>query len=392
MRYRADDGVSLIEYAGLLVLAAIILGGLYAIVPGPVRTHTTAAICRIVHAGAAADCPAGGVRPQGHCEAFCPTPQNPIHPSDPVVAATKGGLVSLGDSYASGEGANNGGHYLPGSEQDKCHRAPGAFSEGLRKQFTFTGGSRFVACSGATTVDISQGRYGEKPQLDALDAHTTAVTLSIGGDDLHFLEVMTACMTDLHISLKFWDRPKEDQCHAQEKNIAADMRHLFGHPPDPSRYQQTLEKIHQKAPNARILVSGYPHLFPDPPDKRYLTLNKSDQAYLNDKARGLNTAIQRQVQEEDAKWYGAGQQKMGGFEYVDNWDAMKGHEVTTDHPWINPHQTCLPVIDRKDPNCPGPEPFTGTGTFHPNADGQRAFQQAYARQLREGPGRVLYDP
>lgn len=389
---RGDDGASAIEYTGLIVLAAVILGGLYVILPGPVRTRTHAAVCAIMHLGDGADCRVGAGAKTDDCEAFCPTRENPIHPSDPVVAATKGNFVALGDSYASGEGANGDGGYLPGSSKDGCHRASAAAAEGLRKEFTFKGGSRFVACSGATTVDLANGRHGENPQFDALDPHTTTVTLTIGGNDLHFVPVMTACMTDLHFSLKFWDPPKEDQCHAQRKNIDRDMKHLFGHPPNPSRYQQTLEAIHRKAPNARILVSGYPHLFPQPPEDDYLNIKKDDQKFLNKMARDLNASIQRQVQEEDTKWYGNGRQKMGSFEYVDNWDALKGHEITTDDPWINGLSLCLPVRDDHNPNCPGPAPLTGTGTFHPNPDGQRSFQRGFARQLREGPGRVLYDP
>lgn len=379
------------EYAALIVLAAVLLGGLFVAIPNPVGSRTKTAICEILHLGGGANCKtADDSGRAGECEAFCPTEENPIHPSSPVTAATKGNYAALGDSYASGEGANGGGGYLGESTENGCHRAAAAFTEGLRRDFTFAGGTRFHACSGATTGDLSTGKNGERPQLDALDAHTTTVTLTVGGNDLHFTRVITKCVTDLHISLKFWDPPKEDQCHAQRQNITADMTRLFGHPPNPSRYQQTLEAIHNRAPNARIIVSGYPHLFPEPPDKNYLTVNKDDQRFLNDQARELNANIQRQVQEEDSKWYGNGRQKMGSFEYVDNWDAMKGHEITTDEPWINGVQVCKPYLDRGNPNCRGD--LGGKGTFHPMPEGQRALQRNYARQIREGPGRTLYDP
>jgi len=385
---RNDFGASVVEYGALVVVAALVLGGLVVAIPNPLGAHTKAKLCEIF---GQADCgPGADTARAAKCTAFCPTRANPIHPSDPVTAATKGNYAALGDSYASGEGANGDDPYLQNSDQDGCHRAGAAFSEGLRKEFTFRGGSRFASCSGATTEDLTKGRYGEKPQLNSLDEHTTTVTLSVGGDDLHFTKVMTACMTDLHISLKFWDPPEQDQCHAQKTNIDIDTRRLFGHPPNPSRYQRTLEEIHQKAPNARILVSGYPHLFPEPPEKRYDTLTKDDQSFLNEQARALNANIQRQVQEEDSKWYGNGRQKMGGFEYVDNWDALNGHEITADDPWINGLEVCKPVLDRHNPNCRSG--VAGTGTFHPTAEGQRSLQRNYARELREGPGRTLYDP
>lgn len=390
-RKRDDTGASGLEYGGLLALAALILGSLAIIIPNPVGTQTKAAICRIINQGDKASCPVGQSAARiGKCAAFCPTRDHPIHPSDPVTAATKGNYAALGDSYASGEGANGKGPYLGASTKDHCHRAGTAFPEGLRKEFTFRGGSRFVACSSALTGNIMNGLYGEKSQLNALDPHTTTVTLSAGGDDLHFTIVMTKCVTDLHLSLKFWDPPKEDQCHAQEKNIEADEKRLFGSPPNPSRYEQMLEAIHRRAPNARILVSGYPHLFPDPPKKDYDTLNTSDQAFLNAKGRELNANIARQVQAEDSKWYGNGQRKMGGFEYVDNWNALQGHEITSEHPWINGLEVCLGFLDSDNPNCWNG--VGGTGTFHPTPEGQRSMQRNYARELREGPGRTLYDP
>lgn len=192
----ADRGASGAEYAGLIALAALICGTLVVVIPNPVGVHTKAAICRILHTDA--DCAGGGVRTQeekddgDRCAAFCPTKDNPIHPSDPLTSATKGNYAALGDSYSSGEGANGKGRYLGKSDHDKCHRAKAAFSEGVRNRFMFKGGGRFAACSGATTDDLAEGKHGEPPQLDALDAKTTTVTLSVGGDDLHFSNVMKA--------------------------------------------------------------------------------------------------------------------------------------------------------------------------------------------------------
>lgn len=392
-RPRTDTGAFAGEYIALGALAAILLAGLVTIIPGDLRDGAGAVVCRVLHAGGDGGRDSCATAPPAvRCAAFCATRTNPIHPSDPVTAATKGDYAALGDSYASGEGANGHGTYLPGSVTDRCHRAPHAFAMGLRAQFAFKGTNpRFVACSGATTTDLADGAKGEPPQLAALGPRTTTVTLTVGGNDLHFVDVIKTCLTDLHLSLKFWDPPKQDQCHAKGPAIDADMTRLFGHPPDPSRYQRTLEAIHARAPNARILVSGYPRLFPDPPAKGYLTLTKDDQAFLNARTLRLNATIARQVQQEDDKWYGGGRRRMGSFEYVDTTQALSGHEIGTGDPWLNGLKICKGGLDRGNPNCHGQ--WSGSViTFHPTEDGQRAIQRAFARELSGGPGRVLWDP
>lgn len=397
-----DHGASTIEYVALIVLAAGIVGALLSLsLPGKVETGAKTALCKVFSDG---DC--GKQPPSGNtCEAFCPTKDDPIHPSDPVTAATKGNYVAMGDSYASGEGSNSSGgnyvtskngSYLGDSGKDGCHRSPNAFSEDLKKSYTFQGGSTFVACSGATSDDVRNGSDGEKSQLNALNAHTSLVTLSVGGDDLEFSHVLTKCMMDLHFSVKqLWDHHQQDQCHAQKDRINQDVNTLFGSPPDPSKYQQLLIDIHNRAPNARIIVIGYPHLFPEPPTKGYDNINKGDEKFLNDMGRQLNAKIKQQVQALDDKYYGNGQQKMGSFEFADNWDGIKGHEIGTKDPYLNGLEYCPVVNWRHNPNCHSNlvgKPAAGTGTFHPTPDGQKAFEQVVANELKNGPGRTLYDP
>lgn len=392
-----ERGASAIEYAGLIVLAALIVGALFVIIPSPVSAHVKSALCTILHLGSGADC----TQPPAarKCTAFCPGPGRPIHPSDPVTAATKGNYAALGDSYASGEGSNGtrGDRQNPyindkrgNSGNDGCHRSSNAATQGLQKQYTFKGGSSFVACSGATSDQVRNGNgggHGEPAQIGKanpnLNQHTSTVTITVGGDDLHFADVVTACVENPHIIV--------DRCTQKRGQIQKDMNELFRPRPEyggHSKYQQLLLDIHKQAPNARILVSGYPHLFPEPPKKNDLAITKSDQEFLNGEARKLDNQISQQVGRLDQQVYG-GRQKMGSFEYVDDWDALKGHEETTDHPWINGVSICL-RHDPVNPNCPG---LGGaTSSFHPNTEGQASFQRNLARQLQNGPGRVLYDP
>jgi lysophospholipase L1-like esterase len=397
---KMDRGIATVEYAALLLVLAALVGGMFAAdVPSRAESGGRAAICKIFSTGSCArrtdtpDRAAAGGGKDG-CKAFCPTKNNPIHPSDPVTAATKGGYVALGDSYSSGEGAAD--QYLGDSGQTGCHRAPGAYSQGISRDFTFQDGSNFVACSGSTTDTIQTGEHGEGSELDALNPRTTLVTVSAGGNDVHFADIMTKCILDPHFSAgDLWpgNAPAPDRCAAQRQNMDADMNTLFSG--DPSKYEQFLETVHQRAPNARIVVVGYPRLFPQPPDDGYLTINKDDQRFLNDMADRLNGQIRQAVANEDKRNYGNGQQQMGSFEFVDNTDTFKGHELTTDDPWINGVHLCAGLgLPSSTQNCQSGKllPSANTSSFHPTARGQQAFEEAVRRQIQNGPNRTLYDP
>ena len=92
--------------------------------------------------------------------------------------------VAMGDSYAAGQGANDysGGH---------CRRSANSYwallHGSLRNGLT-SPAEKFVACSGATTATV------RADQLAALDPTTRLVTISVGGNDLGFAGVLTACV------------------------------------------------------------------------------------------------------------------------------------------------------------------------------------------------------
>lgn len=62
-RQKADRGAGLAEYAALIVLAALILGGLVALgLPSQVRTGVSGGLCRIFHLGSSTGCGSTGTR------------------------------------------------------------------------------------------------------------------------------------------------------------------------------------------------------------------------------------------------------------------------------------------------------------------------------------------
>jgi hypothetical protein len=199
-------------------------------------------------------------------------------------------IVSLGDSYSSGEGASeaNGDDYFSDSNRNgrlkaregrnACHRSRYSWSRqailadnpslkiGQRVDiWDSTLDYQFHACSGAVTANIlpdtngtfANGQYSEVGQIDKgyLDENTTLVTLSIGGNDAGFAGILQACILNLGScmldTLPGETEPMLDSVPRRIKNVV-----------DPA-IRAVLRAIHKKAPNAKIILMGYPTLFPD---------------------------------------------------------------------------------------------------------------------------------
>jgi hypothetical protein len=202
-------------------------------------------------------------------------------------------VVHMGDSYASGEGAST--NYVTDyyretdangtnrDQQNACHRSPHAWirKADLSDRLGVTIASRedswdttldfhTVACSGAVTRNLlpgdgtknafeetADGQFGETSQVDAgyLDENTTLVTLSIGGNDARFGDVMQHCTQG------------DPAVNCQDTRLDPDTSNLSVAEPELIRTKVkdsisiVLTQIHKKAPNARIVLMGYPRLF-----------------------------------------------------------------------------------------------------------------------------------
>lgn len=224
--------------------------------------------------------------------------------------------VALGDSYASGAGA---GSYAGGS----CRRSSNAYPALRGKDFP---SFKFVACSGATTKSL-------KNQFKALTPATTLVTITVGGNDLGFVDVMTTCTLQ-----------GDKACVSR---VAKAVR--FTHDQLPARLDTTYATIKAAAPNAELVVLGYPRLFT--PNDRCRTMSRPKRQALNDAADQLSGVM------------GAAAARAGA-RYVDVREAFAGHGVCSGEPWIN--ALVSPTED----------------SYHPN----RAGQAAYFRALTSAVG------
>lgn len=343
----SDRGAGALEYLGALGIAAVlVLTVAFAGIASQARAIAAEAICALI-------------QQPGCVNRMALTPYE---------QALAGKYVALGDSFASGEGAWD---YEDGTDFDdrddlwpfnddeedhnRCHRSANAYSQILAADNDFADGAGFVACSGAVIDDFddSNGKNtDEKPQLDALDENTSLVTLSVGGNDLGFAEVIRDCVLNGESGVGFIDSCQEKHDQRITKRLPQLKRELI------ALYQQAK----QKAPNARIIVVGYPHLFAENPKDDYGNLLfAEDQKWMNDKAGDLNAIIRSAAAE-------------AGVEYVDPTNAFKGHGLGTDDPWFNDLDWGGPGLMPVDPS-----------SFHPNAKGHAAFAKLIQDQL-ESPG------
>jgi hypothetical protein len=190
--------------------------------------------------------------------------------------------VALGDSYSSGEGLQpTATTYISPSNDDGCHRSVQAFPVLVATnlnlnlgQFETYGSGGFVACSGATSKDLLNGENGEPSQLSALSSETQWVTVSDGGDDLHFSNVLIACL-GVRASAKIGGvtRSYTQSGIVRESetcaNYLASANSLFDATQGTSKEEAELEHVYTQifihAPNADLAVLNYPQLFTESP-------------------------------------------------------------------------------------------------------------------------------
>jgi lysophospholipase L1-like esterase len=228
-------------------------------------------------------------------------------------AADTVNYVALGDSYSSGTGA---GDYLSGS--GSCDRSADAYPEqwaAAHPSATFVS----VACSSATTASVVSS------QLSMLSTKTTLVSITIGGNDAGFSGVMETCVLSLTSTCV-------KAVTTAETFVAGQL---------PGRLDQTLRAIATAAPNARVVVLGYPDLYDLSKSGSCLGLSTSDRTALNQGANDLDSALQTAAA------------RFRSDVYADVRGRFSGHEICDSGSWL--HSVDLLAI---------------SSSYHPTATGQ----------------------
>ncbi|HEY9306995.1 MAG TPA: SGNH/GDSL hydrolase family protein [Microbacterium sp.] len=220
--------------------------------------------------------------------------------------------AALGDSYAAGLGA---GSYL----ETSCYTSSKGYPALLDADANLALAAR-PACRGATTADVIS------KQVPALPANVVRVTLTVGGNDVGFANVMQNCFVLVNSTCESHIVAGETmvQNGVLAQNVGA-----------------AIAAIRAKAPNARVVVTGYPLLFE--PTSRYQWATR-----VNTGTVALNDAIE-------------GASVLAGAVYVDVEAPFTGHGIGSASPWINDWNW-----------------LRSNDSFHANAAGY----QAYAAALR----------
>jgi lysophospholipase L1-like esterase len=205
-------------------------------------------------------------------------------------AASPVHYVALGDSYSSGVGA--------GSTSGSCVQSPNAYAKrwvAANAPASFT----FAACSGARTSDVI------KSQLSALNASTTLVSITIGGNDVGFSSIMETCA--LHSTAS---------CQAA---VAAAEK--YANTTLPGQLDTMLSDISAHAPNAEVVVLGYPDFY-DLSVPVCVGLSSGDHQALDSGISDLDGVIAAAAQDN-------------GDTFADVRTAFSGHELCDAAGWLH---------------------------------------------------------
>lgn len=252
--------------------------------------------------------------------------------------------VALGDSNTAGPGLGPS-TFVPGCQQT-AGNYPHRLAEVMDLELVD------VSCGGASTdhMTSSQTALGDTvpPQLDAIREDTALVTLSIGGNNGDvYGKLVVNCAR-----LAGADRSGAPCSDLARRNPDA-LKKVFDEVHD--EIVETVDTILEKAPEARVVIIGYPQIIPAEGTCDDLPLGEGDYAF----ARGVMEQFDR-AQAEAAEAARA--------EFVDMWGATEGHDICSEDPWVagaTPHQAGI--------------------AYHPYAAGQEAVVEEL-QELVSAPG------
>ncbi|WP_371619599.1 SGNH/GDSL hydrolase family protein [Streptomyces sp. NBC_00454] len=208
-------------------------------------------------------------------------------------AAADFGYVALGDSYSSGVGAGN--YDSSSGDCKRTTRAYPALWAAAHSPQTFS----FAACSGARTGDVMNN------QLGPLNSGTDLVSITIGGNDAGFSDVMTTCVLQ-----------SESTCVSRVNQAKAYVDSTL-----PGQLDQVYNAIHSRSPGAHVVVLGYPRFY-----KLNGTcvagLTEGERSAINGASDYLNAAIAKRAANH-------------GFTFASVSGAFTGHEICSGSEWLH---------------------------------------------------------
>ena len=212
----------------------------------------------------------------------------------PPAQAAAPSYVALGDSYSSGVGTRS---YL--DDGTSCQRSAYAYPSLVAAARGYALNLR--ACSGARIPDVTTS------QLGALSSTTSYVTISVGGNDAGFADVLTEC------ALPGW----MSSC-----NSAIDGAQAYIDDKLPAALSTLYAAIRSRATKARVVVVGYPRIFMGEDCNAATWFSPAEETRLNATADLLNSKLSSAAAAR-------------GFAFANPTRRFTGHAVCDSTEWIN---------------------------------------------------------
>ncbi|MBA3529339.1 MAG: SGNH/GDSL hydrolase family protein [Propionibacteriaceae bacterium] len=249
----------------------------------------------------------------------------------PAHAASRS-YIALGDSYSSGLGSRD--YYFDGT---RCFRSPKTYGALIATSYGLD--LTLVACAGAKTADVVN------KQVSSLNTETGYASITVGGNDVGFSSVLTECAMPGWLS----------NCNGAIDGGLKIMRNEL-----PGRLTNMLATIKSQAPNARVVLAGYPHIFNGQDCHPATFFSAREEQRLNDATDELNTLLRTKVAD-------------AGMNFVNPVPSFWGHAVCDDPEWIN--GLSFPIEN----------------SFHPNTRGYRAYARLVGPALVGSDFRLSVD-
>jgi lysophospholipase L1-like esterase len=223
--------------------------------------------------------------------------------------AAGGVYVALGDSYTSAPLVPN-----QHGEPIDCGRSDHNYPSRVAQAFGF-GTFVDVSCGSAETRHMTEPQTGlplggtNPPQFNALRADATLVTVGIGGNDAGLVDVAQKC-AELGLTDPMGTSCRDYWAPGGNDKVAARIEATK------PKIAAVLQGIHQRSPNARVAIVGYPDVLPDNGGSCYpmVPLSPDDIRYIDSLIVRINAMIAGQAAANDA-------------DFVDTYADSGGHDV-----------------------------------------------------------------
>jgi GDSL-like lipase/acylhydrolase family protein len=226
----------------------------------------------------------------------------------PDAGTASGPMVALGDSFAAG-------NLIPASPSGTpagCLRSShdyGADAAALLHVSSFID----ATCTGASTTSMTAPESvvagTNPPQFSVLAPDDSVVTLTIGGDDIGYLGILETC-AKLSLTDLFGDPCEQHYTSGGTDQLVAAINAAA------PKVAAVLAGIHARAPDARVLLVGYPDILPTTGDGCWpeVPFAFGDVPYL----RGIEIDLNQMLARAAAA---------NGATFVDTYQATIGHDA-----------------------------------------------------------------